>query len=150
VGGGAAEAVDLGGLGGEVHEGVEDQVDEGERAVEAGGGEVTDGHGNVGAAGLGPQAGDHGAGHVDAVHGHAAAGEGQGDPPGADGQLEGGAVAGELGQQVDGGVDGGGLEHLVLGVVVGGGDALPEVTVRILHAREGTSVSGGAVHRFSP
>lgn len=81
------------------------------------------------AAVLGPQDLDHRLGEVDARHPHAAGGEGEGDPAGADGELEGGAVAGQVGEQVHGRpehlrfVHGGGRG------VVAGGDLRTEVVV---------------------
>ena len=61
---------------------------------------------------------------------HAPAGQWHGDPPGADGQFEGGAVAGEVGEHVHrpGDLDRVELDPAI--VVVRRGDALAEPAVR--------------------
>jgi hypothetical protein len=97
VGRDVAEAGHLRLLRGQVHDGVEDQVGQPEGAVYPGGGEVSDGHADGVAAGLGAQPGHHGPGQVDAVHRHAAAGQRQRDPAGPDAQLQRPAAAGQSG-----------------------------------------------------
>ena len=61
---------------------------------------------------LGAQPRDHRLGEVDPVHRHAARGERQRDPAGADAELERGAVARQLGEEVDRRVDDGRVEHV--------------------------------------
>lgn len=61
------------------------------------------------------------------MHGHAALAEREGQPAGADAEFEGGAAAGELGEQVDRRSDHGGVEHLGRRLVVVLGDASGEV-----------------------
>ncbi len=109
---GGAEAGRLGVLGGQVHDRVEDQVHQRERAVDPGGGEVADGDADGVAAGLGAQPGHHGPGQVDAVHRDAAAGQRQRDAPGPDAQFQRPALAGQPGQRVGDRVHGTGAEHV--------------------------------------
>ncbi len=78
---------------------------------------------------LGPQPIGHGLGEFDADHRHPSGRQGQGDPAGADRELEHGASSGQLLQDVDRSGDlliaelDGGV------VVVPGGDVLTEVVL---------------------
>src|SRR5439155_15430749 len=109
------------------HDRVEDEVDEPERPVDAGRREVADGHADRLRSRLPLQLLDHGGGQVDAVHRDAALAQGQGDAAGADAELQGGAVSGEVGKEVDRRVDDRGIEHAGRRGVVERGDALVEV-----------------------
>ena len=91
--GDAREALHLLLLGGEHEEGVEHDEDQLERAVDSKVGEVADGHRNGVAARLGAQLRHHRLGGFDPVHVDALRGQGQGDPAGADAQLQSAAVA---------------------------------------------------------
>jgi len=123
------EAGHLLGLRRQVVDRVEDEVGERERAVEAGGGEVADRHGDPLAAGLLAQPRDHRLREVDPVHLHPAAGERERDAAGPDPELQRAAAAGEADEEVDRGLDGLGREHLGRRLVVPRGDALVEVPV---------------------
>ena len=72
-------------------------------------GEVADRDADLLGAGLRPQPRDHRLREVDPVHSHAALRERQRDPARADAELERGAVAGQLRQEVDDGIDDGGV-----------------------------------------
>jgi len=91
--GDVAEAVDLGVLGGQVHDRVEHQVGEPEGPLYLRRREVADAHPDPAHRGLRLQPGDHGGREVDPVHGHTSLAEGEGDAPGADTELERPAVA---------------------------------------------------------
>src|SRR5436190_3179108 len=91
------------------------------RPTDPRGGEVADGV----AARFGLEPGDHGPRQVDAVHGYASAGQGQGDAAGSDAEFEGWAGADEVGEHVDGQVHDVGVEHLRLLVVAPGRYVLP-------------------------
>src|SRR4029453_6750995 len=93
VRGGVLEARNLCVLRDEVEDRVEHEVHDRELAVDAGGGEVTDRDLDIRRGGLLAQAGDHVHGVVDPDDGNAALGEGNGDPAGADPELERPAVA---------------------------------------------------------
>ena len=107
----------------------------GERPRDPGGGEIADGHRYRIAAGFGAQAGDHGARQVDSMDLNATAGQRQRDPARADAQLQGTAIAGQCGQEVDGRADDPRVEHPVRRVVIPGRDTLAEVPVRVIHGR---------------
>jgi hypothetical protein len=118
VRGRVAEARDLCRLRRQVHDRVEDQVDERERPVHRGRGEVADRHADVAAARLGSQPRDHRLGHIDPVHRHAAARERQCDAARPDPELERSSGPGELDEELDRRIDDGRVEHLRGGPVV--------------------------------
>jgi hypothetical protein len=123
------------------------QVGEPERPADPGGGEVADGHGDVLAARLGPELGDHGRRQVDAVHPHAPAAERDGDAAGADAQLERGASCSPLGQELDRGIDDRRVEQLRPPGLAGAGDRFVEVVLG-----HGCRLAGrrGRHQRFAP
>ena len=137
VRGGVLEAGHLIVLRGQVVDRVVDQVGERELARHLGGGEVAQRDLDPVGAGLRPELLHHLAREVDAAHRHAAPGERQRDPAGADAELERSAVSGQPGQEVDGRLDHGRVEHLGAAVVVALGHALTEVVLALLaaHAR---------------
>jgi PhnB protein len=145
-----AEAGHLRVLGGQVHYRVEHQVHQGERAVRPGRGEVPDRDADGVAAGLGPQPGHHGPGQVDAVHVHAAAGQRQRDPAGADAQLQRPPAAGQPGQHPGHHIHEGRVEHALGCVVVRRRDALTEVAVLVVHHRDGTPAAARLAPGFCP
>ena len=71
------------------------------------------------------------------------AAERQGDAAGADAELEGRAVAGEGGEEVDGRIDDRGFEHRRTGRVVSGGDSAIEAVLCHRH----TVAQAGNEHR---
>ena len=128
------EAADLVVLGEQVEEGVEHDVDQPVATGDGDRGEVTDGDIELVAAGLGPEAVDHRRRQVDAVDPYAGGGQGQADPPGANGQFEDRSVPGEVGEERD-------RLRLVaadLFLVVDGRGVLTEAHDRlvVLHARQ--------------
>jgi len=147
VGGGVLEAGDLGVLGDQVEDGVEDQVDEGELPVDPGAGEVADRHLEVLAPGLGPQPGHHRLGAVDAGDPHDALGQRQRDPPGADPELQRSAPPGKTGQQVHDRGHHRRVEHAGGVLVVHRRDALAEEPLVVAPVRwhQDTRVGPGAV-----
>jgi hypothetical protein len=147
VGGHVLEAGDLLVLGRQVPDGVEDQVGDREPALDGGGGEVADGHADPLGPWLGPQPRHHGLRQVDAVHADAASGQGQGDPAGADAELQGGPLSGQAGQELDHGIHDRGLEHVGGRPVVAGRHLLAEVVLG-----HGGMLSGatGRRHRVWP
>ena len=94
MGGSVAETGDLVVLSGQVHDRVEHEVGDPERALDPRCREVPDRHGDVIGVRLGTQLLDHRLGEVDAVYGDAAPTERQGDAAGSDAELEGCTVAG--------------------------------------------------------
>ena len=78
------------------------------------------------APGFSRRRGEHRLGAVDPRHADAPRGQRQGDPAGADRELERAAVAGELREHVHGRVDHGGVEHRGGLVVVARRDPLAE------------------------
>ena len=110
------EARDLLVLRRQVHDRVEDEVGDRERPLDRGRGEIADRHADVLGARLRPQSRDHRRREVDAVHADAALPERESDAPGADAELERGAVAGQADEEVDDGIDHRRLGYL--GVVV--------------------------------
>jgi hypothetical protein len=118
LGGDVLEARDLPVLGRQVHDRVEEEVGDPEPAFDGGGRNVADRHAELLRAWLGLQPGDHRFRAVDPVHPQAALGEWEGDPARADAELQRGAVAGQVGKEVDNGIDDRGLEQ------VGGGHRL--------------------------
>ena len=105
VRGDVLEAGDLLVLRRQVHDRVEDEVRERERPVDPGRGEVADRDADRLAAGLGSQSFDHRGREVDAVHANAALRQRQRDAPGADPELERGAVARQVCEEVDDRID---------------------------------------------
>ncbi len=103
VAGHPGEASDLVVLGLQLEQGVEGDEGQGVAAVDEGAdvGEVADHHGDAVAAGLGPQALDHGRGGVDAVDLEPPLGEGQSEAAGADAQLEDGPGRPQGGEELD-------------------------------------------------
>ena len=77
-------------------------------------------------------------------------------PAGPDAQLQRPAAARQLHQQVNGGLDGGGLEHLAPVIVIGGGYALAEKAILIVHwwtvprLRAARHPGSGAYNRRNP
>ena len=110
MGSSVLEARDLGVLRRQVHDRVEDDVDEREASVDPRRCEVADRHRDLAAARLGAEFRDHVRREIDPVHGHTARREGQGDAAGANPELECRAITREVGQHVGGGGDDGGLE----------------------------------------
>src|SRR5438309_6260773 len=109
---------------------VVDEIGEAERAVGSGRGEVADGHRDVIRARLRPELRDHGRRQVDAVHAYAALAERQRDSSGADPELEGGAVAGQLDEEAHRGLDDRRIEHGSRRDVVALGYPFVEVDLR--------------------
>ena len=74
------------------------------------------------------------------MHGHAAPAERQGDAPGADAQVKGGAVAGQHGEEGDGRLDDSIVEHRREGLVVRRRHRLVEIVLghRVQPARKGS------------
>jgi hypothetical protein len=85
------------------------------------------GHADPLGARLGPELGEHVRGQVDPLHPDTAPAERDGDPPGADAELEGGPVPGQAGQEVHHRVDRRRLEQLRPPGLVALGDPLVEV-----------------------
>jgi hypothetical protein len=127
VSGGVGEAGDLIVLRGQVHDRVEQQIDEPKGARYPFGGEVADRRAHAVGAGLGAQPIDHRRRQVDALHGNTAFAQRQRDPSGADAELEGGAVAGERGEEVDSRSNDPWGEHVGAPLVVSRRDRLVEV-----------------------
>ena len=124
--GGVLEARHLAVLRDQVEDRVEHEVDERELAVDARGRHVPDDGLDPVGAGLLAQAIQH---RLRVVHAGDpdSFGERQRDPAGPDGELQRGAVAGELGERVHRRPDHGRIEHLPRVPVVPRGDALAEV-----------------------
>jgi hypothetical protein len=78
---------------------------------------------------LGAQPLGHRGRELDPGHRHTSSRQRQCDPAGADGELQRGAVPGELGQQVDRRAVHAGVEHRGRALVVAGGDVLTEVVL---------------------
>jgi len=95
------ETAHLIGLFQQVEQRVEDDEDQPVVAVHRDVGEVTDGHGEVGATWLGPQLLDHRLGDVHPVDADPAGGQREGDPAGTDRQFERWAGTGEVGEKLD-------------------------------------------------
>jgi hypothetical protein len=106
---------------------VEDEVRDRERPVDPRRGEVADRDLDVLGAGLGSQPRHHRLGEVDSANTYAALCERQCDPARPNSELERGAGAGQVGEEVDNRVDGGRLEHVGGRFVVPLGHALAEV-----------------------
>ena len=105
VRGDVAEARDLRRLRRQVHDRVEDEVRDGERPRHRRRREVADRDADLLAARLRAEPRRHRLRQLDPVHRHAALGQRERDPAGADPELERAAAPGELGEQVDGRVD---------------------------------------------
>jgi hypothetical protein len=101
VAGGVGEAADLAVLGDHVADRVVDQVDQPVRTAGAGAGHVAHPDLDVLAARLLAQAVDHVLGLLDAVDPDARLGQRQGDPAGADGELQRVPADGQAGQERD-------------------------------------------------
>jgi hypothetical protein len=128
-----AEAGDLLCLRRQVHDGVEDQVGDGERSVHGRRREVADRDADFFATCLRPQPRDHRLRQLDPVHRHSSLRERERDAARPDPQFQRAPGAGELGEDLDGRVDERRVEHLRLGFVVPRGDALVEVAVVVNH-----------------
>src|SRR5436305_7097222 len=128
--GNVLEAGDLGVLRRQVVDRVEDQVRERERPLDASGREVPDRHADQFSPRFRLELRDHRLREVDAVYLHAALGEGKGDPPGTDPELEGRTRTGERGEEVDGWADDRRIEPVRGGLVVALGHSLAEVVLR--------------------
>ncbi len=121
------EARDLRVLRGQVHDRVEDEVGDREASLDRRRREVADRDADRLGARLGLQPRDHRLREVDAADADATLRERQGDPAGADPELERRAVTCEPGDEIDDRVDCAGLRHLVVRVVVPSCDVLAEV-----------------------
>lgn len=102
-------------------------VDEAERLVHLGGGDVTDRRPDRRRVRLLAQLGDHRLGDVDAVHPHPSLGERHRDPAGPDPELQRVAVARERGEEADRRTEDGRIEHVRRAGVVPGRDGFVEV-----------------------
>jgi hypothetical protein len=100
--GGVLEARHLSVLGEQVHDRVEHDVDDTERAVDPGRRHVTAREGDAVTTGPAAQRVQHRPREVDATDRHASLGERDGDPAGPDPELERRSSGRELGEQVDG------------------------------------------------
>jgi len=101
MGGGVAEARDLEVLRGEVRDRVEHEIDEPEGAVDPCRRDVADRHVDLVGVRLRPELGNHRLGQIDPRHPDTALVQRQRDSPRADGELERGAAACELREEVD-------------------------------------------------
>jgi hypothetical protein len=110
VGCGVLEAADLLVLAREIGDRVPDEEGEAERRRYLDRGEVADRQPERCRAGLRLELRDHRRREIDPVHGDPAPAERQGDPAGADAELERPAVTGQPGQEFDGGADHGRIE----------------------------------------
>jgi hypothetical protein len=115
---GVAEAGDLLGLGRQVRNGVEDQVDECVVAGCGGGGHIGGEHRAGGFVGFDAQLVDHRLGQFDAGDGYATRGQRDRDAAGADREFQRRTVAGERGEAIGGRVENFGGEHAGNGRVV--------------------------------
>ena len=127
------ETRDLGVLGREVHDRIEHEVGEAERAIGPGRREVADRDADRLPARLGAKPRGHRLRQLDPVHLDAAGRQRQGDPPGPDPELERPAAPRELREEVHRRPDDVGSEHRVFALVVRGRDALAEVAVLVVH-----------------
>src|ERR1700750_1652297 len=126
---GVDEAGDLLVLSRQIVDRVEDEVGQRELAGSARVGEVSDRDADGFPVRLVPHAGDHRLRYVDAVHLHAATGEGQCDTACPHTEFQRPTIAGEIGQNIDDRVDHALVVHAGRGGVVAGGDLLLEVPV---------------------
>ena len=124
------EARDLRVLRPQVHDCVPYRVGERERALDLRNGEVADRNGDLLAARLCPQLGDHVLRQVDPMDVHAAPRQRQRDAARADTEFERRAAVSQLGEEVDDGVDDLRCIHLGRRLVVAVSDATREVVLR--------------------
>ena len=127
------EAPQLVVLGEQPEQRVEGDEDEREPALDPDVGEVAHRHGDAGAAGLLAQLSHHRLRGIDAVDIQTAGCQGQGEPAGADRELEHGAVAGERGDALDRGL---GVQPRVEAVVDVGDPVAVGLGAVLVHARK--------------
>lgn len=111
----------------EVHDRVRDHVGDGEPALDSGRGEVADCHVNLLRTRFRTQPRDHRLGKVDPVNAYTTLRERQGDPAGADAELERRTAAGEIGKERHDRVDHSGVGQVRVPLVEALRNALAEV-----------------------
>ena len=124
-----SEDLDLARLGRDVHDRVEDQVDERERPLDARRRHVADGDRHGPAARLGAQPLEHRPRQLDAMHLDAERRKRECDPPRADRELEHPAAGSQLREHPHSLGDGSAVDHRLGDIVVGARDRLVEEAV---------------------
>src|SRR6266545_1918959 len=132
---GVLEARNLLVLRDQVEDRVEHQVDERELSADTGCGEVTDRHLDVLAPGLGAQPSHHGFGAIDAGDAHAALGERERDPAGADPELQRSTLSSEVCERLNDWRHHRRVEHAGSALVIDRRSALAEETLVVALVR---------------